>query len=335
MNILVTGAVGFIGFHLCLSLLKSGHNITGFDNVNDYYTPKLKRDRLAILQKDKNFSFIEADLANKEAVNKAFDESNFDRVVNLGAQAGVRYSLQNPDVYISSNIVGFLNILEACRYHKIAHLVYASSSSVYGMNTSMPFSVHDNVDHPVSLYAATKKSNELMAHTYSHLFGLPTTGLRFFTVYGPWGRPDMAPFLFTSAILEGRPIKVFNNGQMKRDFTYVDDIVEGVVRVIDLIPQSNPNYDMASSDPSTSKAPYKIYNIGNNQPVELLRFIETIEEKCGKKAEKIFMPMQAGDVVATYADVDDLIKDTGFSPSTPLEVGISKFVDWYREYYNI
>ena len=335
MNILVTGAAGFIGFHLCLALLKKGNNVIGFDNINNYYDTKLKDNRLAILQKDKNFSFIKADLADKEAVTKAFDQTNFDRVINLGAQAGVRYSLQNPDTYINSNIVGFLNILEACRHHKTAHLVYASSSSVYGMNTSMPFSVHDNVDHPVSLYAATKKSNELMAHTYSHLFGLPTTGLRFFTVYGPWGRPDMAPFLFTSAILEGRPIKVFNNGHMKRDFTYVDDIVEGVVRVADLIPQANPDFDTSNPDPSTSKAPYKIYNIGNNQPVDLLKFIETIEEKCGKKAEKIFMPMQAGDVVATYADVSDLMKDTGFSPATPLEVGIGKFVDWYRDYYKI
>ena len=335
MNILVTGAAGFIGFHLCLALLKKGHKIVGLDNINDYYETKLKEDRVAILKKDSNFSFVKADLADKSAINKAFDETNFDRVINLGAQAGVRYSLQNPDAYINSNIVGFLNILEACRHHKTAHLVYASSSSVYGMNTSMPFSVHDNVDHPVSLYAATKKSNELMAHTYSHLFGLPTTGLRFFTVYGPWGRPDMAPFLFTKAILEGKPIKVFNNGQMKRDFTYVDDIVEGVVRVADLIPQPNQEYDCKSPDPSTSKAPYKIYNIGNNQPIELLKFIETIEEKTGKKAEKIFMPMQPGDVVATYADVSDLMKDTGFSPSTPLNIGIGKFVDWYRDYYKI
>ena len=290
MNILVTGAAGFIGFHLCLALLKKGHKVVGLDNINDYYDTKLKNDRLSILKKDNNFSFIKADLSDKLAVNKAFDETNFDRVINLGAQAGVRYSLQNPDAYINSNIVGFLNILEACRHHKTAHLVYASSSSVYGMNTSMPFSVHDNVDHPVSLYAATKKSNELMAHTYSHLFGLPTTGLRFFTVYGPWGRPDMAPFLFTSAILEGRPIKVFNNGHMKRDFTFVDDIVEGVVRVADLIPQPNNNFDPSNPDPAISKAPYKIYNIGNNQPIELLKFIETVEEKCGKKAEKIFMP---------------------------------------------
>ena len=335
MNILVTGAAGFIGFHTCLALLKRENNVVGLDNINDYYDTKLKHHRLAILQKNKNFTFIQGDLADKEIVNKAFDETNFDRVINLGAQAGVRYSLQNPDVYINSNIVGFLNILEACRHHKTAHLVYASSSSVYGMNTSMPFSVHDNVDHPVSLYAATKKSNELMAHTYSHLFGIPTTGLRFFTVYGPWGRPDMAPFLFTSAILEGRPIKVFNNGHMKRDFTYIDDIVEGVVRVSDLIPQARSDFDCSNPDPSISKAPYKIYNIGNNQPVELLKFIETIEEKCGKKAEKIFMPMQAGDVVATYADVTDLMKDTGFSPATPLEVGIGKFVDWYRDYYKI
>ncbi len=335
MNILVTGAAGFIGFHLSLALLKKGYKVIGLDNINDYYNPQLKLDRLSILEKDNNFSFIKADLANKEAINKAFDETNFDRVINLGAQAGVRYSLQNPEAYINSNIVGFLNILEACRHHKTAHLVYASSSSVYGMNTSMPFSVHDNVDHPVSLYAATKKSNELMAHTYSHLFGLPTTGLRFFTVYGPWGRPDMAPFLFTSAILEGKPIKVFNNGHMKRDFTYVDDIVEGVVRVMNLIPQPNTDFDASNPDPSISSAPYKIYNIGNNQPVELLKFIETIEAKTGKVAEKIFMPMQAGDVVATYADVSDLMKDTGFSPSTPLAVGIGKFVDWYRDYYKL
>ncbi len=335
MNIFVTGAAGFIGFHLCLALLKKGCRVVGLDNINDYYEIKLKEDRLSILNKNSDFSFIKADLADKETINKVFDETKFDRVINLGAQAGVRYSLQNPEAYINSNIVGFLNILEACRHHETPHLVYASSSSVYGMNTSMPFSVHDNVDHPVSLYAATKKSNELMAHTYSHLFGLPTTGLRFFTVYGPWGRPDMAPFLFTSAILEGRPIKVFNNGHMKRDFTFVDDIVEGVVRVADLIPQANSCFDTSNPDPATSKAPYKIYNIGNNQPVELLKFIETIEEKTGKKAEKIFMPMQAGDVVATYADVGDLMKDTGFSPSTPLEVGIGKFVDWYRDYYKI
>lgn len=334
MNLLVTGAAGFIGFHLCLALLKRGDKVVGFDNINDYYETRLKYDRLAILDKDSNFSFVKADLSDKDAVNKVFDETEFDRVIHLGAQAGVRYSLQNPDAYIYSNIVGFANILEACRHHKTKHLVYASSSSVYGSNSSMPFSVHDNVDHPVSLYAATKKSNELIAHSYSHLFGLPTTGLRFFTVYGPWGRPDMALFLFTKAILEGKPIKVFNNGHMKRDFTYIDDIVEGIIRVSDVIPQANPDWDSANPDPGTSKAPYKIYNIGNNQPVELLRFIEVIEDKIGKKAVKEFLPMQAGDVLATYADVDDLMRDTGFSPATSLEVGIGRFIDWYRSYYN-
>lgn len=334
MNLLVTGAAGFIGFHLCLALLRRGDKVVGFDNINDYYETRLKYDRLAILEKDSNFSFVKADLSDKDAVNKVFDETEFDRVIHLGAQAGVRYSLQNPDAYIYSNIVGFANILEACRHHKTKHLVYASSSSVYGSNSSMPFSVHDNVDHPVSLYAATKKSNELIAHSYSHLFGLPTTGLRFFTVYGPWGRPDMALFLFTKAILEGKPIKVFNNGHMKRDFTYIDDIVEGIVRVSDVIPQANPDWDSANPDPGTSKAPYKIYNIGNNQPVELLRFIEVIEDKIGKKAVKEFLPMQAGDVLATYADVDDLMRDTGFSPATSLEVGIGRFIDWYRSYYN-
>lgn len=334
MNILVTGAAGFIGFHLSLALLRRGNTVVGLDNINDYYDPKLKYDRLALLEKESGFSFIKADLCDKNSIEKVFSDNSFDRVVNLAAQAGVRYSLTNPDVYVNSNIVGFLNILEACRNHKIKHLVFASSSSVYGLNTNMPFSVHDNVDHPVSLYAATKKSNELMAHSYSHLFGLPITGLRFFTVYGPWGRPDMALFLFTRAILEGKPIKVFNNGLMKRDFTYIDDIVEGIVRVMEKIPQVNSNWNSQQPDPGTSSAPYRIYNIGNNQPVELLKFIETIEEKLGKKAIKEFLPLQAGDVLATYADVDDLMKETGFSPSTKLEVGIEKFVNWYLEYFN-
>lgn len=334
MNILVTGAAGFIGFHLSLALLRRGNTVVGLDNINDYYDPKLKYDRLALLEKESGFSFIKADLCDKNSIEKVFSDNSFDRVVNLAAQAGVRYSLTNPDVYVNSNIVGFLNILEACRNHKIKHLVFASSSSVYGLNTNMPFSVHDNVDHPVSLYAATKKSNELMAHSYSHLFGLPITGLRFFTVYGPWGRPDMALFLFTRAILEGKPIKVFNNGLMKRDFTYIDDIVEGIVRVMEKIPQVNSNWNSQQPDPGTSSAPYRIYNIGNNQPVELLKFIETIEEKLGKKAIKEFLPLQAGDVLATYADVDDLMKETGFSPSTKLEIGIEKFVNWYLEYFN-
>lgn len=333
MNILVTGAAGFIGFHLSLAFLSRGDWVVGLDNLNDYYDTKLKTDRLAILRQNGNFLFVKADLADGEALNRIFEERNFDRVINLGAQAGVRYSLENPFAYINSNIVGFTNILEACRKYKTAHLVYASSSSVYGMNTSMPFSTQDNVDHPVSLYAATKKSNELMAHAYSHLFGLPTTGLRFFTVYGPWGRPDMALFLFTSAILDGKPIKIFNNGLMKRDFTFIDDIVEGVVRISDVIPKTNYDYDPLKPDPSRSSAPYRIYNIGNSQPVELLKFIEAIENKLGMKAEKKFMPMQAGDVLATYADTDDLMNVTGFSPSTSVEVGVGKFIDWYRDYY--
>ncbi len=334
MHILVTGAAGFIGFHLSLALLRRGNTVVGLDNINDYYDPGLKYDRLAILGRESGFSFIKADLCDKNAIEKVFSDNSFDRVVNLAAQAGVRYSLTNPDVYINSNIAGFLNILEACRNHKIKHLVFASSSSVYGLNTHMPFSVHDNVDHPVSLYAATKKSNELMAHSYSHLFGLPITGLRFFTVYGPWGRPDMALFLFTRAILEGKPIKVFNNGLMKRDFTYIDDIVEGIVRVMEKIPQASSDWNSLKPDPGTSSAPYRIYNIGNNQPIELLKFIETIEEKLGKKAIKEFLPLQAGDVLATYADVDDLMKETGFSPSTKLETGIDKFINWYLEYFN-
>lgn len=335
MKILVTGAAGFIGFHLSKYLLERGDSVVGFDNLNDYYDPKVKTDRLAILKQQQSFSFVKADLADRSAVDETFANHKFDRVVNLAAQAGVRYSIENPHAYISSNVVGFMNILEACRHNKVEHLVYASSSSVYGSNTSMPFSVHDNVDHPVSLYAASKKANELMAHTYSHLYGLPTTGLRFFTVYGPWGRPDMALFLFTKAILAGEPIKVFNNGLMRRDFTYIDDIVEGITRVTDRIAEPNPKWDGDKPDSGTSKAPWRVYNIGNNNPVELLRFIEIIEEKTGKKAEKNMMPMQPGDVPATYADVDALMRDTGFAPNTPLEVGVGRFVDWYRDYYKV
>lgn len=335
MKILVTGAAGFIGFHLSIYLLKRGDEVIGIDNLNNYYDVRLKEDRLEILNNHQNFTFVRADLSDRDAINRLFAEHSFSRVVNLAAQAGVRYSIENPHAYIDANIVGFMNILEACRHNRVEHLTYASSSSVYGSNTEMPFSVHHNVDHPVSLYAATKKANELMAHTYSHLYGLPTTGLRFFTVYGPWGRPDMALFLFTRAILEGKPIKVFNNGLMRRDFTYIDDIVEGIVRVSDCVAGPNAEWSGDKPDPATSRAPYRIYNIGNNKPVELLRFIEIIEKKVGKAAIKEMLPMQPGDVPATYADVDDLMRDTGFAPATPLEVGIGKFVDWYREYYKI
>lgn len=330
---LVTGAAGFIGFHLSKRLLNEGCNVIGLDNLNDYYDVNLKKDRLNILKQHEQFKFKYVDLKDKEKLEDIFKENKIDIVVNLAAQAGVRYSLQNPDVYIQSNVVGFLNILEMCRHYKIEHLVYASSSSVYGLNIKMPFSVHDNVDHPLSLYAATKKSNELMAHTYSHLYGLPTTGLRFFTVYGPWGRPDMALFLFTEAILNDKPIKVFNYGKMKRDFTYIDDIIEGVVRILNNPPQPNPYWDKRNPDPGTSSAPYKVCNIGNNNPVELMKFIETLEEKIGKKAEKEFLPMQDGDVPETYADIDDLVKDFGFKPSTSLNDGIERFVEWYKEYY--
>jgi UDP-glucuronate 4-epimerase len=329
MKILVTGAAGFIGFHLSISLLKRGDEVVGFDNLNDYYEVKLKHDRLAILQNHQSFTFVKGDLADRGAVEQLFAEHRFDRVINLAAQAGVRYSLENPHAYIDANIVGFMNILEACRHNQVAHLVYASSSSVYGSNTKMPFSIHHNVDHPVSLYAASKKANELMAHTYSHLYGLPTTGLRFFTVYGPWGRPDMALFLFTRAILEGKPIKVFNQGKMQRDFTYIDDIVEGVVRVTDRIAEPNPDWSGDNPDPATSQAPFRVYNIGNNKPVELLRFIEIIEEKTGVKAIREMMPMQPGDVPATF---DARYR---FFPNTSLERGVGKFVDWFREYYGL
>lgn len=332
-DILVTGAAGFIGFHVARRLLERGDKVIGLDNLNDYYDVSLKEARLKELQRNPTFRFAKIDLADQTAVNELFRGEKPVRVVHLAAQAGVRYSLTHPHPYISSNLVGFLNILEACRHGKIEHLVYASSSSVYGANTKMPFSVHDNVDHPVSLYAATKKSNELMAHSYAHLYGLPVTGLRFFTVYGPWGRPDMSIFLFTKAILEGKPIDVFNNGNMRRDFTYIDDIVEGVVRVTDRIPGPNPDWNGDHPDPGTSKAPYRIYNIGNHQPVELLDMIGALEKHLGRNAEKRLLPMQPGDVPQTYADVEALTQATGFSPSTPLDVGIKRFVEWYRAHY--
>ncbi|MEB3295665.1 MAG: NAD-dependent epimerase [Synechococcales bacterium] len=332
-KILVTGAAGFIGFHLSRYLLERGDRVVGLDNLNSYYDVSLKQARLAQLQSYANFSFQHLDLADQLGIQQLFAQEEFQIVVNLAAQAGVRYSLKNPQAYINSNLVGFTNILEGCRHHDVQHLVYASSSSVYGANTNMPFSIHDNVDHPVSLYAATKKANELMAHTYSHLYGLPTTGLRFFTVYGPWGRPDMALFLFTQAILAGRPIDVFNHGKMRRDFTYIDDIIEGVVRTMDHTATTNPLWSGMNPDPGTSKAPYRIYNIGNNQPVELMYLIETLENALGMKAVKNMLPLQMGDVPATYANVDDLIRDVGFKPSTSIEVGVQRFVDWYLNYY--
>ena len=332
-KVLVTGAAGFIGYHLCQHLLARGESVVGLDNLNSYYDVNLKQARLEQLLPNQEFQFCKLDLADRSWMAELFAKYQPDRVVHLAAQAGVRYSLENPHAYIDSNLVGFTNILEGCRHGQVKHLVFASSSSVYGANTKMPFSVHDNVDHPVSLYAATKKANELMAHTYSHLYGLPTTGLRFFTVYGPWGRPDMALFMFTKAILAGEPIQVFNHGRMKRDFTYVDDIVTGVVRVLDRIAQPNPTWSGEAPDPGTSYAPYKMYNIGNNQPVELLRFIEVLEESLGMKAQKQMLPIQPGDVPATYADTEDLERDVGFRPSTSIEVGIGRFVDWYRSFY--
>ncbi len=334
-RILVTGAAGFIGFHLARRLLDRGDRVFGLDNLNDYYDVKLKQDRLAQLEGHERFQFERIDLADRAATVKLFEREPFDAVVHLAAQAGVRYSLTHPHAYIDANLVGFMNILEGCRHHRVKHLVYASSSSVYGGNTRMPFSVHDNVDHPVSLYAATKKANELMAHTYSHLYGLPTTGLRFFTVYGPWGRPDMALYLFTKAILEGRPIDVFNHGRMQRDFTYIDDIIEGVVRVTDRIPEPDPHWNSDNPDPASSRAPYRIYNIGNNRPVELLHLIEVLEDCLGRKAEKRMLPMQPGDVPATYADIDDLARDVGFRPSTPIEEGVPRFVRWFRDYHKM
>ena len=334
-KIAVTGAAGFIGFHLSKKLLENGWNVTGIDNLNDYYDVNLKQNRLDQLTPHENFFFQKIDLQNKEGILNLFETEKFEYVVNLAAQAGVRYSLINPYAYIESNINGFINILEGCRAVKVKHLVYASSSSVYGANTKMPFSVHHNVDHPVSLYAATKKSNELMAHTYSNLYNIPTTGLRFFTVYGPWGRPDMALFLFTKAILNNEPIDVFNNGKMRRDFTYVADIVEGVFKVISKIPEPNPDWNSDYPDSATSFAPYHLFNIGNNKPVELMRYIEVLEDKLKKKAIKNFMPLQPGDVPATYADVDDLVKAVDFKPNTSIEDGISNFVDWYRNYYKV
>ncbi len=333
MNYLITGAAGFIGFHLSKRLLGQGNSVVGIDNLNEYYDVNLKKSRLNELKGDSEFIFHELDLVDRKGIEKLFSENRFDYVVNLAAQAGVRYSLTNPHAYIDSNIVGFLNILEGCRNSDIKHLVFASSSSVYGANTMMPFSVHHNVDHPISLYAATKKSNELMAHAYSSLYKLPCTGLRFFTVYGPLGRPDMALFLFTKAILENRPIDVYNQGKMKRDFTYIDDIVEGVVRVTVNIPEPDTGWNSDEPDSATSYAPYRIYNIGNNSPIELLKFIEVLEDCLGKKAEKNLLPMQPGDVHETCADVDDLI-DIGFKPSTPIEKGIKKFVEWYLDYYS-
>jgi UDP-glucuronate 4-epimerase len=334
-KILVTGAAGFIGFHLTQRLLARGDEVVGLDNLNDYYRVQLKQDRLSQLVGQENFRFIEMDLADRELMPGMFESEQFDVVINLAAQAGVRYSLENPHAYIDANVVGFTNVLEGCRHSGVKHLVYASSSSVYGGNTTMPFSIHHNVDHPISLYAATKKANELMAHTYSHLYGLPTTGLRFFTVYGPWGRPDMALFLFTEAIVSGKPIDVFNNGKMRRDFTYVADIVEGIIRVADNTATGNSDWSSATPDPATSASPYRVYNIGNNQPVELMHLIEVLEDCLGKKAEKNFMGMQPGDVPATFADVDDLIRDVDFKPATSIETGVANFVEWYRDYHNV
>jgi len=332
-NVLVTGAAGFIGYHLCLRLLKGGCTVTGIDNLNPYYDVNLKEARLERLNPFNNFSFFKIDISEKEALEEIFKSSQLDVVVNLAAQAGVRYSLENPRAYVDANIVGFVNLLECCRYNYVRHLVFASSSSVYGANTKMPFSVHHNVDHPVSLYAASKKANELMAHTYSHLFGIACTGLRFFTVYGPWGRPDMALFLFTRAILGGKPIKVFNHGKMRRDFTYIDDIIEGVVRVMGRLPEQNQAWNGDNPDPGTSYTRYKIYNIGNNNPVELMEFIAVIERVLGQKAKKEFLDLQPGDVPATYADIDDLIKDVDFKPGTSIDTGIRRFVEWFKEYY--
>ena len=350
MKILITGTAGFIGFHLAKRLLARGDEVVGLDVINDYYDINLKYARLEETgiargeieygksvrsSKYAGYSFVKMGLEDKEGIGRLFEREKFDKVCNLAAQAGVRYSLENPMAYINSNIVGFVNILEACRHHHIGHLAYASSSSVYGLNENMPFSVHDNVDHPVSLYAASKKSNELMAHTYSHLFRVPTTGLRFFTVYGPWGRPDMALFIFTRAILEGKPIQIFNKGHMKRDFTYIDDIVEGVVRVIDHPPAGNAEWKGTDPDPSSSQAPFRVYNIGNSSPVNLMDFIEAIEESLGKKAIKNYMPMQPGDVPATWADVTDLEKDLGYKPGTPVKEGVKRFVEWYSGYFGV
>src|SRR5690554_41096 len=335
MKVLVTGTAGFIGSTLAKRLLERGDQVIGIDNLNDYYDVQIKKDRLAQLLPNSNFTDVRGNLEDKSLIDSIFKQHKPDRVVNLAAQAGVRYSLINPQAYVDANITGFLNILEACRHFGTEHLVYASSSSVYGANTAMPFSVHNNVDHPVSLYATTKKANELMAHTYSHLFNIPTTGLRFFTVYGPWGRPDMALFLFTKKILAGEPIDVFNYGHHRRDFTYIDDIVEGVIRTLDHVAPTNSDWNGDQPDPASSKAPYRIYNIGSNNPVELLRYIEVLEDCLGKKAVKNLLPLQPGDVPDTYADVDALIKDVDYRPTTPVEVGIENFVKWYRDYYKV
>lgn len=338
MKVLVTGAAGFIGSHVSLYLLERGDEVVGLDNVNDYYDVNLKYDRLKRIERHKhasNFSFVKMDVENREGMADLFAEHKFDKVVHLAAQAGVRYSIENPHAYIDANIVGFMNVLEGCRHNDVQHLVYASSSSVYGANEAMPFSVHDNVDHPVSLYAASKKANELMAHTYSHLYNLPTTGLRFFTVYGPWGRPDMALFLFTKAILEDKPIKVFNYGNHRRDFTYIDDIVEGIIRTLDNTAQSNPEWSGKTPDPGTSKAPWRVYNIGAQTPVHLMEYIETLEQALGKTAEKELLPLQMGDVPDTYADVEALVKDVDYRPKTTIKEGIGNFVEWYKEYFKV
>jgi UDP-glucuronate 4-epimerase len=333
MRYLVTGAAGFIGFHTSKQLLEAGHEVIGLDNVNDYYDPRIKYDRLSLLEAHQNFDFHKRDLVEGDFITELVTDNRPDRVIHLAAQAGVRYSIDNPQAYVQSNIVGFLNILEACKKAQTPHLTYASSSSVYGANTAMPFSIHQNVDHPLALYGATKKANELMAHSYSNLYELPTTGLRFFTVYGPYGRPDMALFMFTRNIIEGKPIDVFNYGNHRRDFTYVDDIVEGVIRTMDNTATANDTWDSNEPDPGTSKAPYRIYNIGNQEPIELMRYIEVIEDCLGKKAEKNLLPLQAGDVPDTYADASDLMNDVGYKPSTPIETGVKNFVDWYLEYY--
>uniref|UniRef100_Q3ARD1 Capsular polysaccharide biosynthesis protein I n=1 Tax=Chlorobium chlorochromatii (strain CaD3) TaxID=340177 RepID=Q3ARD1_CHLCH len=335
MNVLVTGAAGFIGSTLCKRLLERGDRVTGIDNLNDYYDVSLKEARLAQLQPYENFTFVKGDLADRAGMEALFAKGEFEGVVNLAAQAGVRYSIENPHSYVESNIVGFLHILEGCRHHGVKHLVYASSSSVYGANETMPFSVHDNVDHPLSLYAASKKANELMAHTYSHLYNIPTTGLRFFTVYGPWGRPDMALFLFTDAILKNKPIKVFNYGKHRRDFTYIDDIVEGVIRTLDHTATPNPAWSGATPDPGSSKAPWRVYNIGNSQPVELMDYIQALENELGRTAIKEFLPLQPGDVPDTYADVDQLIEDVHYKPQTSVPEGVKRFVAWYKEYYGV
>jgi len=333
MKILVTGAAGFIGFHTALKLLERGDEVVGLDNLNEYYDVRLKLARLEILKRHPGFRFVKLDLADRDGMTRLFAEGKFERVINLAAQAGVRYSIQNPLAYVDSNVVGFANILEGCRHHGVEHLVYASTSSVYGANTKMPFSVHQNVDHPLSFYAATKKANELMAHTYAHLYALPVTGLRFFTVYGPWGRPDMALFLFTRNILAGQPIDVFNYGHHRRDFTYVEDIAEGVVRCCDRVATANHAWDSDAPDPGSSRAPYRLYNIGNNQPVELMHYIEVLEECLGRKAQMNLLPLQQGDVPDTWADIDDLQRDAGYRPATPVDVGIRRFVDWYLDYY--